>query len=236
MRGPTVIKSPSGCPTSPDQTSQPDVARTFAAFKGWRAGLLVELCQCYSSTTWRRLLRPDFEAVFGWFFQIWTNVRRPTETKALPAAQPALTRPASRPSSGPLQPLKAGGLACLLNFANVTQQPLEEGRYGRISRLFLRLSVQSRGATIAEASARSSSYSSSGQWYLCRCVTIGKTNKTAVLPIHGRSICLLLCHRIFCMCQLCQLVQQTCQPCYQPATSDKRPNGGTLRFNGCRST
>ena len=57
-------KSPSGSPTSPDQTNQPAFARKFTAFKGWRAGLLVELCQRHSATTWRRLLRPNFEAVF----------------------------------------------------------------------------------------------------------------------------------------------------------------------------
>ena len=67
------------------------------------------------------------ELIFGWFYPFWTNVRRPPVTKALPAPQPALTRPTSRPSPGSSQPLKAGGLVCLLNFANVTQQPLEEG-------------------------------------------------------------------------------------------------------------
>ena len=55
---------------------------------------------------------------------------------------PDQTRPASQPSPGHSQPLMAGGLVCLLNFANVTQQPLEEECYGQISRLFLRMPVQ----------------------------------------------------------------------------------------------
>jgi len=58
------IKSPSGCPTSPYQTSHLALAWTFTAFKGWWAGLLVELCQRHSATTRRRLLWPNFEAVF----------------------------------------------------------------------------------------------------------------------------------------------------------------------------
>ena len=64
VRRPTVTKAlPAAQPALTRPASWPP-PRTFAAFKGWWAGLLVELCQRHSATTWRRLLRPNFEAVF----------------------------------------------------------------------------------------------------------------------------------------------------------------------------
>ena len=63
LRPPVTKALPATQPALTRPASRPS-PRTFAAFKGWRAGLLVELCQRHSATTWRRLLRPNFEAVF----------------------------------------------------------------------------------------------------------------------------------------------------------------------------